>query len=123
MIEIKRAYEPVRPDDGARVLVDRLWPRGLRKQDAHVVQWMKDLGPSNELRYFFGHDPSRWKEFQKRYRTELRRPEARQMLDELVEMAQRGKLTLVYSARDTEHNQAIVLKTLLDSRLNRQKTA
>jgi uncharacterized protein YeaO (DUF488 family) len=120
MVEIKRAYELTQPTDGARVLVDRLWPRGLKKQDAHVIQWMRELGPSNELRHFFGHDPRRWEEFQKRYRSELRRPEARRMLDELARIAQRGRLTLVYSAKDAEHNQAVVLKALLDSILGRR---
>lgn len=116
MVSIKRAYEAASPDDGVRVLVDRLWPRGLKKENAHVVEWMKELGPSNELRRFFGHDPRRWEEFCRRYRKELRRSAAHTMLDELHRIAEHGKLTLVYSAKDTEHNQAAVLREILESR-------
>ena len=118
MVEIKRAYEPASRRDGTRVLVDRLWPRGLKKDEAHVVEWLKDLGPSDGLRQFFGHDPGRWDEFRKRYRSELGRVQARRLLHELAEIAERGKLTLVYSAKDTEHNQAVVLKSVLDSMLS-----
>ncbi len=117
MIAIKRAYEPVRRSDGTRILVDRLWPRGVKKEEAHVKQWMRELGPSNELRKFFGHDPERWNEFRRRYLAELKRPEVRAMLEQLLEIARKGKLTLVYSARDEEHNQAVVIKSLLDSML------
>lgn len=116
MVSIKRAYETADPSDGVRILVDRLWPRGLKKEDLHVVKWMKELSPSNELRQFFGHDPERWPEFRKRYRAELRRPAARAMLDELSRIAERGKLTLIYSARDAEHNQAVVLRETLELR-------
>ncbi len=117
MIAIKRAYEPPSRDDGVRILVDRLWPRGIRKEQLQVRKWMKELGPSHELRRFFGHDPERWEEFRKRYRAELAGAQAKTLLDELVEIARKGKLTLVYSARDEEHNQAVVLKQVLDARL------
>lgn len=117
MIAIKRAYEAPARSDGTRVLVDRLWPRGVKKEDAHVFKWMRELGPSNELRKFFGHDPSRWEEFRKRYRVELKRTEVQPMLEELAGIARQGKLTLVYSAKDTEHNQAVVIKEFLESRL------
>ena len=117
MIAIKRAYEPRGRGDGTRILVDRLWPRGVKKEQAHIEKWMRELGPSNELRRFFGHDPERWEEFRKRYRAELRRSEAKSLLDELLEVARKDKLTLVYSARDEQHNQAVVLKEVLDAKL------
>lgn len=120
MIAIKRAYDPQSRADGTRILVDRLWPRGLRKHEAHVEKWMRDLGPSNELRQFFGHDPARWHEFRKRYLAELKRAEAASWLAELVEIARSGTLTLVYSAKDQEHNQAVVLKELLDAKLRKE---
>ncbi len=117
MIAIKRAYLPRGRDDGTRILVDRLWPRGVRKQDLQVHQWMRELGPSNELRRFFGHDPDRWIEFCRRYRKELKRPEAQALLDQLRRIARQGKLTLVYSAKDEQHNQAVVLKEVLEAGL------
>jgi uncharacterized protein YeaO (DUF488 family) len=118
MVVTKRAYESATRSDGTRILVDRLWPRGVKKEEAHVKQWMRELGPSNELRRFFGHDPKRWNEFRKRYLVELKRPEARALLDQLLHMARAGKLTLVYGAKDEEHNQAVVIKSVLESRLN-----
>jgi uncharacterized protein YeaO (DUF488 family) len=118
MVHIKRAYEPPSRRDGRRILVDRLWPRGLKKEQVKVVKWMKELGPSTELRKSFGHDPAHWKEFYKRYKAELRRPEARAMLKEVSEAAARGTVTLVYSAKDEEHNQAVVISEVLDSRRN-----
>ena len=94
---MKRAYEPPSPEDGARVLVDRLWPRGLRKAEAAIDCWLKEIAPSSELRRWFGHDPSRWEEFRRRYRAELSaRPE---LLDKLRALAEQGALTLVYAAR------------------------
>jgi uncharacterized protein YeaO (DUF488 family) len=117
MVTIKRAYEPSSRNDGTRILVDRLWPRGLKKEATHVEKWMRELGPSNELRRFFGHDPKRWEEFRKRYLVELKRSEARPLLEELLKVARRKKLTLVYSAKDEEQNQAVVIKEVLDSKL------
>jgi uncharacterized protein YeaO (DUF488 family) len=117
MVVIKRAYEPPSRNDGTRILVDRLWPRGLKKADIRVERWMRELGPSTELRRFFGHDPQRWQEFHKRYRKELKQAEAQRLLQELLDIARKGKLTLVYSARDEKHNQALVLKELLESQL------
>lgn len=119
MIAIKRAYDPPSRGDGTRMLVDRLWPRGVKKQEAQVEKWMRELGPSNELRQFFGHDPARWQEFRKRYLNELKRPEAASLLAELLEIARGGTLTLVYSAKDQQHNQAVVLKELLDRKLRK----
>lgn len=116
MIAIKRAYEPAVRGDGVRVLVDRLWPRGLKKETAHFSRWMKELGPSDQLRRWFRHDPKRWEEFRRRYRIELQSAEVQSALDDLVAIAAGGKLTLVYGARDQRHNQAVVLKEVLDSR-------
>ncbi len=110
-IRIKRAYEPPSPRDGTRILVDRLWPRGLKKADAAISQWMKDIAPSAELRRWFGHDPVRWEEFRHRYQAEL--AGKRDLLGELRELARKGPLTLLYSAHDEEHNQAVVLRDTL----------
>ncbi len=124
MVAIKRAYDPPARGDGTRVLVDRLWPRGLKKENAHVEKWMRELGPTNELRQFFGHDPARWQEFRKRYLTELKNAEAKVLLAELEQIARSGMLTLVFSAKDQEHNQAVVLKELLEKKFrNRQDRA
>ena len=110
-IRLKRAYEPPAPEDGRRILVDRLWPRGLRKADAAIDCWLKDIAPSTELRLWFGHDPARWEEFRRRYRAELSaHPDP---LNELRTMALEGRLTLVYSARDELHNDAVVLRDVL----------
>jgi uncharacterized protein YeaO (DUF488 family) len=115
-IKLKRAYEPPTPDDGERVLVDRLWPRGVSRDEAQLTAWVKDLAPSPELRRWFGHDPARWIEFQRRYREELAAPDKQALLDELAGKARRGTVTLVYAARDTEHNAALVLRDLLAHR-------
>ena len=111
-IRIKRAYLPPSPDDGVRALVDRLWPRGLRKTEAGIDLWLKDLAPSTELRRWFGHDPRRWEEFCRRYRAELAL--RAELLDELRAIARKGALTLVFAARDELHNQAVVLRDVLD---------
>lgn len=114
-LAIKRVYDPPAPTDGARLLVDRLWPRGLKKQEARLDGWLKDVAPSDELRRWFGHDPARWREFVRRYEAELdARPEAWRPI---LERARRERLTLVYGARDTEHNQARVLLGYLQRRL------
>lgn len=110
-VQIKRAYDASSPHDGARVLVDRLWPRGVTKTDAHICEWMKDVAPSNELRKWFGHDPGRWEEFRHRYKAEL--AGKKELLDELRDLAKKGRLTLVYSAHDEAHNQAVVLREVL----------
>lgn len=108
---IKRVYEPRSPRDGVRVLVDRLWPRGLSKADAGVDHWMRDIAPSTDLRRWFGHDPDRWQEFRRRYRAEL--AEKAELVDELRGLMRKRRLTLVYSARDERHNQAVVLTEVL----------
>jgi uncharacterized protein YeaO (DUF488 family) len=111
MVNLKRVYEEPSPDDGCRVLVERLWPRGLTKERAAVDVWLKDLSPSPELRKWFGHDPERWEEFQQRYRGELR--EKLSALEELREMARGKTVTLVFAARDEEHNSARILAEVL----------
>lgn len=116
-IAVKRAYEAPAAKDGRRILVDRVWPRGLGKEELRLDGWYRELAPSTPLRKWFGHDPERWEGFQKRYLAELRRAEARERLDELARLAKRRKITLVYGARDEEHNQAIVLRDFLRRRV------
>ena len=122
MIQLKRAYEPAAASDGYRVLVDRLWPRGLRKADAHIDEWRKDVAPSDELRRWFGHQPSRFREFRERYQRELRSETARAALAELARRAARRTVTLVYSAHDELHNNAVVLARELERQLARSRT-
>src|SRR6185437_2068294 len=113
MIQIKRAYEPAAKDDGKRFLVDRLWPRGIKKETLHMDAWPKEVAPTNALRKWFNHEPAKWKEFQKRYRAELaKKPEG---LQELRDAAKAGDLTLLFSAHDLEHNNAVVLKDYLEA--------
>ncbi|HEX8109460.1 MAG TPA: DUF488 family protein, partial [Kofleriaceae bacterium] len=119
VIRLKRAREPAARGDGHRVLVDRLWPRGLRKADAHIDAWRKDVAPSTELRRWFSHDPRRFPEFRERYRQELRSEPARAALAELARRAARGTVTLVYAARDELHNNAVVLAQELSRRVTR----
>jgi uncharacterized protein YeaO (DUF488 family) len=114
-IRFKRAYEPPSKMDGVRVLIDRLWPRGVTKAEAAIDHWFRDLAPSTELRKWFGHDPTRWNEFRRRYTAEL--AQHREQLDELLRMAARGPVTLVYGARDEAHNDAVVLKDVLAARV------
>ena len=115
-LTIKRAYEPPSPADGRRVLVDRLWPRGVSKARLQLDAWIRDLAPSTELRKWFNHDPTRWDEFERRYRKELQAPEQEALLSSLSEHARHGTVTLVYGARDTEHNEALVLRDVLEAR-------
>lgn len=110
---MKRVYEPPEPDDGYRVLVDRLWPRGLRKEQARVDEWLRDLAPSDDLRRWYGHDPRKWEEFRRRYREELLSPERRAALDRLVRQARLGPVTLVTATRDLEISNAAVLREVL----------
>ncbi len=117
MVKVKRAYEPAQRADGFRVLVDRLWPRGVTKQAARIDLWAKDLAPSPELRKWFGHDPDRFAAFTVRYRQELARQPARTALEDLVRRASRGSVTLVYGARDEVHNGAMVVKQEIESAL------
>ena len=116
-IRLQRAYDDPQPDDGHRVLVDRVWPRGRTKAELRLDDWARDLGPSTPLRKWFGHDPARWSEFQLRYRKELAEPARAQALDELAAIARTGRVTIVYGARDREHNQAQVIADELARRL------
>ena len=108
-VRIKRAYEPPEPDDGYRVLVDRLWPRGRSRDALRLDEWARELAPSTPLRKWFGHDPARWPEFEVRYRDELRAEDAAAALARLAERAASSTVTLIYAARDTVHNEARVL--------------
>lgn len=110
-LRLKRAYVPVEPDDGVRILIDRLWPRGVSKAKAALDDWMKEIAPSTELRQWFGHDPERWPEFQRRYKSELK--QHAEELDRIRALAKKQTVTLVYSAHDEEHNDAVVLKDVL----------
>ena len=110
-ITIKRAYAQPVPEDGFRILVDRLWPRGLSKDKAQIDLWLKDIAPSAELRKWFGHDPGKWTEFQRRYRAELKQKE--QLLATIEARARKTRVTLVYGAKDEEHNDAVVLLKVL----------
>lgn len=108
---IKRVYEEPEKTDGFRILVDRVWPRGMTKEKAHVDLWLKDAGPSTALRKWFAHDPKKWDEFKKRYLKELK--DKKEIIGQIKENAKNGTVTLVYSAKDEEHNQAVVLKEFL----------
>jgi len=110
-ILVKRVYEPATKADGYRVLVDRLWPRGLSKEDAHIDLWLRELGPSTALRKWFNHDPARWVEFQRRYHAELKEKTA--LLATITEQAKTRPVTLLYSAKDEQHNQAVALRSFL----------
>jgi uncharacterized protein YeaO (DUF488 family) len=114
MIALKRVYEPVGSEDGTRFLVERLWPRGVRKDALMLDAWLKDVAPSTELRRWFGHDPDRWQEFCQRYAAELQaRPDA---WAPIVQADRSGAVTLLYSSHDTEHNNAVALKAYLEAR-------
>ena len=115
-IRLSRAYDPPGPEDGHRILVDRIWPRGRSRAALALDSWARELGPSDALRRWFGHDPVRWDEFRRRYRAELARPEVQPLLDDLVTTARADTLTLVYGAADRDHNQAVVLAELITER-------
>jgi uncharacterized protein YeaO (DUF488 family) len=121
VIALQRAYDPAKKSAGPRFLVDHLWPRGLKKEALQVQSWVKAVSPSDELRNWFGHDPAKWREFQRRYAAELdRKPETWQPL---LQAAQAGDITLVYGARDTEHNNAVALKAYLEKKMAAKKRA
>lgn len=114
MIKLKRAYEPATKDDGERILVERLWPRGLTKEKAKIDLWMKDVAPSPELRKWFGHDPEKWDEFRRRYKSELERhPD---LVKQLRDKARHGPVTFVYAAKDEQHNSALLLKEVVEKK-------
>jgi uncharacterized protein YeaO (DUF488 family) len=115
MIKVKRVYEKPDRDDGWRVLVDRLWPRGMKKEAAHLDAWLKEVAPSDALRKWFGHDPEKWGEFQKKYRAELRKQ--KELIQELKQIEKKkGTLTLLFGAKDQEHNEAVVLAAVLKTK-------
>ncbi len=113
MLKIKRVYDKREADDGLRILVDRLWPRGISKADEAVDEWMKDLAPSHELRRWFGHEPERWSDFKRKYAEELASIDKTKLLQKIAKSAEHGNVTLVYSARDTERNNAVVLQEVI----------
>lgn len=113
MIKIKRVYDPPSKDDGKRLLVDRLWPRGIKKDEAKIDEWLKDIAPSDELRKWFSHDPSRWQEFRAKYKEELK--SKNEIIDKIRMDSNKGVVTLLFAARDVEHNNAIVLKEVIES--------
>lgn len=114
MIAVKRIYEPALKSDGERLLVERLWPRGVKKVDAHLHAWLRDVAPSTELRKWFSHDPAKWPEFKRRYREELdQNPAAWQPI---LDAEKKGKVTLLFSSHDAEHNNVIALKDYLESK-------
>jgi uncharacterized protein YeaO (DUF488 family) len=113
MVALKRVYGEPEPGDGTRVLVERLWPRGLSKERAHIDVWLKEIAPSRELRTWFGHDPEKFTEFRRRYEAELATVTGQAALAQLRELAKQGPVTLVFAAHDTEHTNAVVLRELL----------
>ncbi len=117
MLRLKRAYEREVPSDGRRILVDRLWPRGLSKQKAAIDEWMKEIAPSTELRRWFGHNPRKWPDFQRRYRREL--GAQAHLVRRIATLASRGRVTLVFGARDEVHNDAVVLAAVVRARMKR----
>lgn len=112
MIIVKRVYDPIDQDDGTRFLVDRLWPRGFKKDVLHIDEWLKDIAPSKELRQWFGHDPEKWDEFRKLYFTEL--DNKKESVQHLIESSSKGNVTLLYSAKDAMHNNAMALKEYVE---------
>ncbi len=118
MILLKRAYDPVTSDDGTRFLVERLWPRGVKKTSLRVQAWLKDVAPSDGLRRWFAHDPKKWEEFRRRYFHEM--DANAKACETILQAARRGRVTLVYSAHDAEHNNAVALKEYLEARMGRE---
>jgi uncharacterized protein YeaO (DUF488 family) len=114
-LRVKRVYEAKAPGDGSRVLVDRVWPRGLSRESLSLYAWLREIGPSDHLRRWFGHEPERWPEFQRRYFEELRSKE--DLCREILSRARRGTVTLLFGARDEKYNQAVALKAYLDRKL------
>lgn len=112
MLKLKRVYDDVSKQDGKRILVDGIWPRGVKKEDLEHDEWYKDLAPSTELRKWFDHDPDKWQEFKKKYRKELK--DQKELLDKIKEDADGHNVTLLYAAKDTEHNQAVVIKECVE---------
>ena len=119
MVKIKRVYEPASAEDGKRILIDRLWPRGMKKEEAKIDEWLKEIAPSTELRKWFAHDPEKWQEFKKRYRQELK--DKAEILERLRKEAQKETVTFLFSAHDTEHNNAVALKEVIGQHTRGEK--
>ena len=115
MIKIKRVYGPPSSADGKRILIDRLWPRGLKKEEVRIDEWMKDIAPSGELRKWFGHDPEKWGEFKKRFFTELK--DKKDLVDKLVSMARKGRVTLLFGSKEERFNNAVALREYIETRM------
>jgi len=115
MIQLKRVYEQETPADGVRYLIERLWPRGVKKESLHIEAWLKEAGPSTELRKWFNHDPEKWSEFRRRYFAELN--QRKEAWAPIREAAERGTVTLLYSSHDTEHNNAVALKEYIEDKM------
>jgi uncharacterized protein YeaO (DUF488 family) len=111
MLKIKRVYDPVSPEDGKRILIDRLWPRGIKKEKAHIDEWLKEIAPSNELRKWYSHDPAKWAEFKKRYKKEL--VGKSELLNKIKAEAEKQPVTLLFSTKELELNNAVALKEML----------
>jgi uncharacterized protein YeaO (DUF488 family) len=116
MIKIKRVYDPPAPDDGKRILIDRLWPRGIKKADMRADEWLKEIAPSNELRQWFNHDPNKWGEFKKRFFTELRGKQ--DVVDGIIGAARKGAVTLLFGSKEERFNNAVALKEYIDTKMN-----
>ncbi len=116
MIRIKRVYNPSAKDDGKRILIDRLWPRGLKKEDARIDEWIKEIAPSNELRKWFGHDPKKWGEFKKRFFTELHGKQG--VVDGIISAARKGTVTLLFGSKEERFNNAVALKEYIDAKMS-----
>ena len=112
MIKVKRIYDPPSPDDGKRILIDRLWPRGMKKEKAHIDEWLKEISPSNELRKWYSHDPAKWSEFQKRYRAEISKQ--KELLKRIRNEGKKGTVTLLFSTKELELNNAVALKEIIE---------
>ena len=112
MVKIKRVYDPLSSEDGIRILIDRLWPRGIKKEEAKIDEWMKEIAPTTDLRKWFSHDPAKWPEFRKRYITELKNKS--ELFERLRSEAKKGTITLLFAAKDAEHPNAVILKEVIE---------
>lgn len=121
MIKVRRVFDPEEQGEGARFLVDRLWPRGVRKEPLHIQAWLKEAAPSNELRHWYAHDPQKWEQFQRRYAAEL--DAKKESWQPLLEAARRGDVTLLYGSKERQHNNAVALKRYLEQQLSEDSGA
>ncbi len=119
MIRVKRVYDPIDPEDGVRILVDRLWPRGISRERAQIDEWYREIAPSTELRKWFNHREDLWEEFRRKYKAELTQKPRKTLVEKLYFLSQRSNVTLLYSAKDSQHNNAIVLLEVLKERFDR----